>query len=170
MSVPQKRVSQKDVHNSNQHRLSLLRYLSIGFSSLYVIILFFKWSSYGYWHKFISLLYFGLNYGALKYLSFTATPVLSDAGKVQFAADISSQHLIHDVLYVCWFGQALSTVTRHSWLPLLMFPILGAWKAGKLIKDYVFTPTVEETMTEEEKAAMKKHQDRAARRRRGYRR
>ncbi|KAL0246337.1 hypothetical protein GEMRC1_007549 [Eukaryota sp. GEM-RC1] len=162
------RLSAKNTYAQSRQRLKILSFIGIAVSSAFLLILIRKWSSYGLWHKFISLLYFLINVGVLKYLHFLSEPSKNEQGKVVVAHSISDRHLLHDALYLSWFGQVVALFTRHSWLPLLFFPGLALYKVAGLIKAYVFTPTAEEMLTDEEKEKMKKKAQRAANRSRGH--
>ncbi|KAL0227741.1 hypothetical protein RCL1_003884 [Eukaryota sp. TZLM3-RCL] len=166
-TIPRQRVSGKDIHVRNQRHLKILASIAAGVNLFFLFVLYLRWRKYTFFNKFLTFIYFAINAGVLKYFQFSAKPVRDEAGKVSFATDIKEFSMFHDALYITWFSQLFALVTKYSWLPLLYFPLYGSYKLFGFIKTYVFTPTADELMTDEEKEALQKQRERAARRRRG---
>jgi hypothetical protein len=92
---------------------------------------FLNWDSMGKWNQLGFLLFSGVSY-------FTY-------GAIQGALQLGIDYEMYlDLFAVNLTSQFLVTFSDYGWLLYLVVPGYGLFKVGKLVADYVFTPTEDE--------------------------
>jgi len=140
----------KKSYRSSLARLALYRNITIGINGVWLLATLFLYSEengggygFGTW--------FGLCFWAIQELAmifvlqFHFSPKLDPSGNVLDCNDITDTSTLgyfsyaQDVLFVCWFVQTLSLLTRYAYIIYLIVPLFVGYKAVTLAGPHVLS-------------------------------